>query len=90
VQELVGEFEPATLSYPWQHPDSRVDCLFADVLKTVTTAQANKKSRGQIFDAVMDLACTDAGAARPKAWTLRQHQGARAKAIPTLSEPWYC
>jgi radical SAM superfamily enzyme YgiQ (UPF0313 family) len=90
VQELVGAFDPATLAYPWQHPDPRVDALHAAVLEIVQDAQAADASRGEIFTVIWERACAAAGAARPKPWTLRQDQGARARVIPYLSEPWYC
>jgi radical SAM superfamily enzyme YgiQ (UPF0313 family) len=90
VQALAGPFEPATLSYPWQHPDPRVDKLYAAVRAAVQTGQEQGQSRAAIFAAVRKIA--DQAADRPTSadWLRRQTRGARDKVIPYLSEPWYC
>jgi radical SAM superfamily enzyme YgiQ (UPF0313 family) len=90
VQSLVGPFDPASLCYPWQHPDPGVDQLFAEVLETVKAGQSGNESRPQIFDAIWRLACAASGASLPAVWDLRRFQGARAKMLPHLSEAWYC
>ncbi|HXF63122.1 MAG TPA: CUAEP/CCAEP-tail radical SAM protein [Caldilineaceae bacterium] len=90
VQALVQGFDPETLSYPWSHPDPRVDRLFAEVMDAVKDGLARNQSRSQVFDRVWRLACAAAGASPPNGWTLGRREGVRAQVLPTLSEPWYC
>jgi hypothetical protein len=83
VRDLVGPFELATLTYPWRHPDPRVDELQRDVLEIVGGQQDT--SRHEQFDAIAELAHDRAARRR------RRHQTARARSVvPYLNEPWYC
>jgi len=88
VRELVGEFDPAALVYPWKHPDPRVDRLYEEVLALVKEAEAEGQSRREIFAQVWERADrAAAGGVRP----LREADRRRPRAtIPYLSEPWYC
>ncbi|MCC6168241.1 MAG: radical SAM protein [Caldilineaceae bacterium] len=90
VQAMVGPFEQATLTYPWQHPDPRVDDLYAAVRRAVQAGQEQGQNRQDIFAAIRQLAYQAAGRPIPGDWLRRQLGGRRAKAIPYLSEPWYC
>jgi hypothetical protein len=85
VQEFVGEFDPAALAYPWTHPDPRMDCLHADILRLVSDAQGN---RAALFAQVWELAVA-AGAASGRSLVVTAST-ARNEPIPHLSEPWYC
>jgi radical SAM superfamily enzyme YgiQ (UPF0313 family) len=88
VRELVGEFDPAALVYPWKHPDSRVDRLYEDVYALVKEAEANGQSRREIFGRVWERAERAAnGRLRPLSEAAR---GRPRATIPYLSEPWYC
>jgi hypothetical protein len=84
VRELVGPFDPATLTYRWSHPDARVDRLQEEVSHLVGVRQS--RSRREVFDEIRGLARRHAG--RPQSTFARP---ARASAtVPFLNEPWYC
>ena len=75
-------FDPATLSYPWKHPDPRVDALHRDVTTLVgTRLTANRRT---LFEEIRTLA--HARAALPPPPPL----GGDALAVPYVNEPWYC
>jgi hypothetical protein len=79
----VDNFDPATLSYRWRHPDPRVDALQEAVFAIV--GQRVGSPRRAVFDEVSALAHERAG--RPHDST----RPARDRAtIPYLNEPWYC
>jgi hypothetical protein len=82
VRRLVGPFDPATLTYPWSHPDSRVDCLQDDVMAMVGTRMHDDRRR--LFAGIAALAHERAGLPPPPALS-----SARS-VVPYLSEPWYC
>jgi radical SAM superfamily enzyme YgiQ (UPF0313 family) len=83
VRGLVRGFDPATLTYRWDHPDPRVDDLqreMSDMVGVRLTAD-----RAATFDAISERA--HSRAARPRPAT----KPARDRAtVPYLNEPWYC
>jgi radical SAM superfamily enzyme YgiQ (UPF0313 family) len=91
VQELVGEFDEQALSYPWAHPDPRVDRLHRDVLAAVQEGQALGECRHDIFRRVWKLAheaYEDKMFERSAVSEL--DQAPPRSSIPYLTEPWYC
>ncbi len=87
VQDLVEEFDPAAMIYPWRHHDPRVDRLHAEILAVVSDDQDD---RAAIFARVWDLteqACETPVAQRAN---LASASHLRLTPIPHLSEPWYC
>jgi radical SAM superfamily enzyme YgiQ (UPF0313 family) len=102
IRRVVGPFDSRTLTYPWTHPDPRVDTLQAAILKEVGVRIT--RPRGEIFERVRRLA-GDPDQPPPR---LRRSAEAIAKAegsplrvgnpsglparatIPYLNEPWYC
>jgi radical SAM superfamily enzyme YgiQ (UPF0313 family) len=84
IRELVHPFDPASLTWPWRHPDERVDALQQQVMQLVS-AGAHLR-RDQMFDAIASLARERAG--------IRDQRATRAttnpRAVPYMSEPWYC
>ena len=84
IRALVGSFEAASLTYPWRHPDPRVDALqhaVTDLVGVTLTA-----SRAQVFAAVWEVAHAHAGRPAP---ALTRPARDRAT-VPYLNEPWYC
>lgn len=75
IRDVVGPFNAATLTYPWTHPDPRVDQLQAQVMQLAGVSRA--RSREDIFGAICELAQIDV--VLPS-----------RSAIPYLDEPWYC
>ena len=85
VLGLVGAFEPAALSYRWEHPDPRMDELCRQILALVKQAEARRATRAEIFAQIWDLAHQNAPVAFP--WEANRLDRA---AIPYINEPWYC
>jgi radical SAM superfamily enzyme YgiQ (UPF0313 family) len=83
IRTLVGTFDPATLTYPWRHPDPGVDALQRDVMRLVGVRAT--APRAEVFSAVRALA-DEAIGRLPRT---EEPRLARA-AIPYLTEPWYC
>lgn len=83
VRALVGPFDPATLTYPWRHPDPAVDALQREVMRLVGVRAG--APRAALFTAIRRLAEAALGRAPGADAPLV----ARA-AIPYLTEPWYC
>ena len=86
VAALVGPFDARTLTFPWVHPDPRVDELQRGVMELAGVKLAG--SRGEAFAAVRELAYSARGSSRP----LRNVDlvlPSRAS-IPYMNEPWYC
>jgi radical SAM superfamily enzyme YgiQ (UPF0313 family) len=80
IQAVVAEFDPASLTWPWKHSDSRVDALQRQVMRRV--GNNPHASRAETFAAIREL-CegTDSSHHVPLS---------RQPAIPILSENWYC
>jgi radical SAM superfamily enzyme YgiQ (UPF0313 family) len=87
IRAIVSDFDARTLTYPWRHPDPRVDVLQAQLMEMVG-ARASR-SRHETFEeirAVVEGAC---GGAPLRAPGPVDPAPARAT-IPYLDEPWYC
>lgn len=80
IREMIGPFDPAALSYKWQHSDPGLDRLCAEIQKLIQREERRKASRAEIFGKIWELAHQ-----RPPDF----HLPSRA-AIPYLNEPWYC
>jgi len=87
VQALVSTFDARTLTYPWRHPDPRMDTLQAMVMTEVGVGPA--RSRHEVFGAVRRHVSDAQGGAQPPRLRPQPPRVSRA-AIPYLSEPWYC
>jgi radical SAM superfamily enzyme YgiQ (UPF0313 family) len=75
IQSMVGPFDAKSLTYPWRHPDPRVDALQHQVMSLAGVKTA--RSREEIFAMVCDLAHVNL--ILPS-----------RSAIPYMNEPWYC
>jgi radical SAM superfamily enzyme YgiQ (UPF0313 family) len=96
IRRLVGPFDPASLVFPWCHPDPAVDALQREVWRLAANTARPRPARGAasagappsrrtVFEAVRRLA--DASSAPP----IRACAAHRARAaVPYLDEPWYC
>ena len=83
--DLVRDFDPATLGYPWQHQDPGVDKLQRTIQACVESAEQAGRSRSATFTEIWRLAHRAAG--EPCLMLTQDHFG---EEIPRLSEPWYC
>jgi radical SAM superfamily enzyme YgiQ (UPF0313 family) len=84
---LVGRFDPRTLTYPWKHPDSRVDDLQRQVMELVGVRMT--QSRRAIFDHVRALALFRSPA-RSITRSTDSPMPVPRTSVPYLNEPWYC
>jgi radical SAM superfamily enzyme YgiQ (UPF0313 family) len=75
IRSVIGAFDPNTLTYPWTHPDPRVDLLQQQVMALAGVRAA--RSRDAIFATVCELA------------QVNLFLPSRS-AIPYMNEPWYC
>jgi len=86
IRSLVDSFDSESLTYPWRHPDVRVDQLQERVLHAVEAGLSAGASRTEIFANVRAL-LDPAVAHRQKA--VGRVFPARCT-VPYLTEPWYC
>lgn len=84
VRDVIGPFDADSLTYPWRHPDPRVDALQGDVARIVGMKLA--ASRRDVFARVWEIAHACAGVHSPR----RPPSLVPRAAIPYLNEPWYC
>ncbi len=85
VKELVGPFDAQSLVFPWTHSDPRVDALSLAVQDIAAHPDAQKLSRTVAFSLIWQAAHAAAGRIAPNLDLPRE-----SKAVPFLSEPWYC
>lgn len=83
LRAALGPFDPATLTYPWTHPDPRVDRLQRELADLVGVRLTG--DRRTLFEAIRRRARAGAG--------LRPAPASRPYVradVPYLNEPWYC
>lgn len=85
IAESVGPFDSHTLTYPWTHPDPRVDALQRRIMQSAGVRIT--QSRREMFERVKALAH----------FKSPNHQITNSPDTPTprtsvpyLNEPWYC
>ena len=88
MQQHLGNFDAAALSYRWAHPDPSMDVLHGRVRRTVEAGEAVGSSRREIFTEVWRLAHEACGLNVPDL-DLPETLDAPIH-VPCLSEPWYC
>ena len=84
VRAVVGAFNPGSLTYPWRHPDPRVDALQEELTSVVGVRLT--ASRGEVFGRVWEIAHARADAMPAP----RREAFASRATVPYLNEPWYC
>ena len=85
VRGLVGPFDAESLVYPWRNADERLDALSEAVQAIAADADRRKESRTAAFTRIWDAAHAAAGRAAPPL-----PMKTPLRAVPFLSEPWYC
>jgi radical SAM superfamily enzyme YgiQ (UPF0313 family) len=83
VRRMVGAFDAESLVYPWRNADARVDALSEAVQSIAAEADRKKDSRGAAFARIWEAAHAAAGMEAPRL-------PLEGRAVPFLSEPWYC
>ena len=84
-RNLLEPFDAKILVYPWRHRDPRVDRLQQALQDFVARAETQALPRREIFGEIWRMAHAALGQAAPP---LAINSANRA--IPRLSEPWYC
>jgi radical SAM superfamily enzyme YgiQ (UPF0313 family) len=84
VRGMVGAFDAESLIYAWRNADARVDALSEMVQSIAAEADGKKESRGAAFARIWEAAHAAAGIDAPEL------QVTHGRAVPFLSEPWYC
>jgi hypothetical protein len=82
VRSCCEWFDPESLTWPWRHPDPRVDELQIEVMRLVSEQLPG--SRTEVFGALHALARDRAGLLPAPL----RHRGRHT--VPHVSEPWYC
>ncbi len=94
IRAVTSEFDPASLTWPWRHPDPRVDALQAAVMRLVGS-KANV-SRSETFEKICSLAKgSDSGddsthVRVSKCESSRHPSLTPQRAVPYMTEAWYC
>jgi hypothetical protein len=91
VLELVEPFDGSSLTWPWRHPDPRVDALQHDIMDIV--GRMSSAPRLKVFETVRTAAQEIAGASgRGAGHAKRIGSGERRPGVtpPFMTESWYC
>jgi hypothetical protein len=95
IAALAGTFDPQTLTYPWLHPDPRVDALQRAVMDVAGVRMT--QSRRAVFERIRDLADHQIPRSADQQMRSPDHQitsspdaAAPRATVPYLNEPWYC
>jgi radical SAM superfamily enzyme YgiQ (UPF0313 family) len=83
MRGVCGRFDMRSLTYPWRHPDPRVDALQQRTAAAVGV-RVNAPRR-DVFVHVWRMAHDAAGGPLPEMRDLRPRTS-----VPYLNEPWYC
>ena len=86
LRAILRAFDPVSLTYPWAHPDPRVDALH-DVVSKIVGVRINAE-RGDTFARVWRAAHEHARTEPPPRRDLPVL--ASRATVPYLTEPWYC
>ena len=88
ARQWLGELDPASYSYRWQHPDPRMDDLHRAVGELVEKAQQAQADPIETFFHIKALAFASAG--RDMCISCAINAYGERKVIPHLTETWFC
>lgn len=84
IQQVIGYYDPRTLTYRWKHADPRVDLLQQQVMSLAGTRAHS--ARADVFAEVCELAQVNLLALRRSSEAVLPSRSE----IPYMNEPWYC
>lgn len=87
VRNLAGPFAPEALSYPWAHPDARLDRLQDELTRLVARLQSRDATRREIFRGIRSHVHSLVDRPAPNA---DFDADSTRRSLPRLTEPWYC
>jgi len=76
----IGAFDPAALSWRWQHADPEMDRLCSDLQRLIRVGDRRGASRTELFEMIWQRAFGE----------LPDFHLRDRATIPYLTEPWYC
>ena len=85
VRDVCQPFNPGSLTFPWTHPDPRVDALHQQIDAAVGAHLA--APRREVFDRIWAIAHGMAGVDGVQRLPRPEASGV---SVPYLNEPWYC
>ena len=83
MRRHIDAFDPATLTYRWNHADPRVDALQREI--TAIVGMRPGADRAAVFEEIDALARERAGRGPASPRPVRDRA-----TVPYLNEPWYC
>jgi len=87
IRPFLKDLDAAAFTWRWEHPDARMERLYATVSEIVHWANHARESPARTFRKVRDAAYAAAGR-RPEA--ARATHAERRPVAPRLTEPWFC
>jgi len=88
MRPYLGALVAADFSYPWRHPDPRMEALQAGVAALIADSAPRAEDPAVTFDRVRALAARAAGTPAPEPLAPRLAPDRRRPA--RLTEPWFC
>ncbi|MBA2450923.1 MAG: radical SAM protein [Chloroflexi bacterium] len=86
MDPFLGPFNPTTFSHGWQHPDPRVDRLQERVAAVVERGARESADPESVFTRIHELASAAVG----RSVAPGVASGRPPRAVPRLTEPWFC
>jgi hypothetical protein len=86
-REWLGAFDPESLSFPWTHPDGRMDRLQKEVVGIIDAANQTGLSRRECFAQIWEAGHREGDADQDVPCITWRRP---AVTVPFLTEPWYC
>ena len=88
MRRHLGAFDDHALTYPWTHPDPRLDRLHETLNRIVETGETGDAGRRHVFARLWEAAHKAGGRTAPPMPEARRPVAPIH--VPRLSEPWYC
>jgi radical SAM superfamily enzyme YgiQ (UPF0313 family) len=82
---VLGDFDPATFTYAWRHPDPRLDALQLEIAGLVEAAARDATDPVEVFARIKDRARASLGLSSSPLRPPRLREP-----VPRLTEPWFC
>jgi hypothetical protein len=86
MRPFLGSLDPAALTYPWTHPDPRMDALQREVMAIVERGTRDGADGDSVFLEIRTAAYRAAGRSSPR---VLKGPVPRPRS-PRLTEPWFC
>jgi radical SAM superfamily enzyme YgiQ (UPF0313 family) len=90
VRQIIGAFDSNALTYPWHHPDPRVDALQREIESRVQMLVAAGHGRRSIFEHVRRFTRQFTGDTSALGQLPAMPPMTSRATVPYLTEPWYC